>query len=74
MWDWGLISLVYLTPKKKKRLLSFRDVDFEEDSDHSIQPCSHTLGLSSVPESAQSLQVSALLCLPIPLTPLRNPS
>lgn len=45
-----------LNSKKKKRLLSFRDVDFEEDSDHSIQPCSHTLGLSSVPESAQSLQ------------------
>lgn len=45
-----------LDSKKKKRLLSFRDVDFEEDSDHSIQPCSHTLGLSSVPESAQSLQ------------------
>lgn len=45
-----------LNSKKKKRLLSFRDVDFEEDSDHLVQPCSQTLGLSSVPESAHSLQ------------------
>lgn len=45
-----------LISKKKKRLLSFRDVDFEEDSDHSMQPCSQTLGLSSVPETAHSLQ------------------
>lgn len=41
---------------KKKRLLSFSDLDFEEDSEHSMQPCSHTLGLSSVPESEHSLQ------------------
>lgn len=41
---------------KKKRLLSFSDVDFEEDPEHAMQPCSHTLGLSSVPESAHSLQ------------------
>ncbi|XP_038194458.1 melanophilin isoform X4 [Arvicola amphibius] len=41
---------------KKKRLLSFSDLDFEEDSGHSMQPCSHTLGLSSVPESEHSLQ------------------
>ncbi|XP_055473072.1 melanophilin isoform X2 [Psammomys obesus] len=41
---------------KKKRLLSFQDVDFEEDSDHSLQPCSHSQGLSSVPESTHSLQ------------------
>ncbi|KAL6050093.1 hypothetical protein STEG23_036836, partial [Scotinomys teguina] len=39
---------------KKKRLLSFSDVDFEEDPEHSMQPCSRTL--SSVPESAHSLQ------------------
>lgn len=42
--------------KRKKRLLSFRDADFEEDSDHSLQPCSHSRGLSSVPESTHSLQ------------------
>lgn len=72
MWGWGLTSLAYFTPKKKKRLLSFRDEDFEEDSDHSMQPCSQTLGLSSVPESAHSLQVSVHCCLPIPLTRLRN--
>lgn len=48
-------------------------MDFEEDSDHSLQLCNHTLGLSSVPESAHSLQVSVLWCLPIPHpTPLRN--
>ncbi|XP_021089840.1 melanophilin isoform X2 [Mesocricetus auratus] len=41
---------------KKKRLLSFSDADFEEDSEHSSQPCSHTLGLSSIPESTHSLQ------------------
>ncbi|KAH0509340.1 Melanophilin [Microtus ochrogaster] len=46
-----------LNTKKKKRLLSFSDLDFEEDSEHSMQPCSHTLGLSSVPESEHSLQV-----------------
>lgn len=68
MWGWGLTRLVL--PKKKKRLLSFRDVDFEEDSDHSMQPCNQTLGLSSVPESAHSLQVSVLWYLPVPLTPL----
>ncbi|XP_050018986.1 melanophilin isoform X1 [Alexandromys fortis] len=45
-----------LHTKKKKRLLSFSDLDFEEDSEHSMQPCSHTLGLSSVPESEHSLQ------------------
>ncbi|XP_026641866.1 melanophilin [Microtus ochrogaster] len=45
-----------LNTKKKKRLLSFSDLDFEEDSEHSMQPCSHTLGLSSVPESEHSLQ------------------
>ncbi|XP_041506160.1 melanophilin [Microtus oregoni] len=45
-----------LNTKKKKRLLSFSDLDFEEDSEHSMQLCSHTLGLSSVPESEHSLQ------------------
>ncbi|KAL1770959.1 melanophilin isoform X1 [Sigmodon hispidus] len=45
-----------LSSKKKKRLLSFSNLDFEEDSEHSLQPCSHTLGLSSVPESMHSLQ------------------
>lgn len=72
MCTWSLTSLAYFTPKKKKRLLSFRDVDFEEDSDHSIQPRSQTLGLSSVSESVHSLQVSVLWCLPTPITPLRN--
>lgn len=48
-----------LNSKKKKRLLSFREADFEEDSVHSMQTCSQTLGLSSVPESAHSMQVSA---------------
>lgn len=61
-----MTSLAYLTPEKKKRLLSFSDVDFEEDPEHAMQPCSHTLGLSSVPESTHSLQVSALWHLPIP--------
>uniref|UniRef100_A0A8C0WUG8 Rab effector MyRIP/Melanophilin domain-containing protein n=1 Tax=Castor canadensis TaxID=51338 RepID=A0A8C0WUG8_CASCN len=41
---------------KKKRLLSFHDLDFEEDSDHSTQPCSPPLSLSSVPAAAHSLQ------------------
>uniref|UniRef100_A0A8C6QW58 Melanophilin n=1 Tax=Nannospalax galili TaxID=1026970 RepID=A0A8C6QW58_NANGA len=41
---------------KKKRLLPFCDVNFEEDSDHATQPCGHTLGLSSVPASTRSLQ------------------
>ncbi|CAO2625425.1 Mlph [Lemmus lemmus] len=45
-----------LNTKKKKRLLSFSDLDFEEDSEHSMHPCSHTLDLSSVPESEHSLQ------------------
>ncbi|XP_051046733.1 melanophilin [Phodopus roborovskii] len=45
-----------LNSKKKKRLLSFSDMDFEEDSEQSTQPCSHTLGLSSVPKSTYSLQ------------------
>ncbi|XP_027253334.1 melanophilin isoform X2 [Cricetulus griseus] len=45
-----------LNSKKKKRLLSFSDVDFEENSEHATKPYSHTLGLSSVPESTHSLQ------------------
>lgn len=68
MWGWGLTSLVYLTPKKKKRLLSFQEADFEEDSDHS-QTCSQTLGLSSVPASVHSMQVGALWCLLLPTPP-----
>jgi hypothetical protein len=56
-------SLAHLIPVKKKRLLSFHDLDFEEDSDHSTQPCSPPLSLSSVPAAAHSLQVSGLLCL-----------
>ncbi|MEJ1287772.1 melanophilin [Cricetulus griseus] len=46
-----------LNSKKKKRLLSFSDVDFEENSEHATKPYSHTLGLSSVPESTHSLQI-----------------
>ncbi|XP_031224772.1 melanophilin isoform X1 [Mastomys coucha] len=45
-----------LNSKKKKRLLSFQEADFEEDSDHSMQTCSQTLGLSSVPASVHSMQ------------------
>nr|XP_045002617.1 melanophilin [Jaculus jaculus]XP_045002618.1 melanophilin [Jaculus jaculus] len=37
---------------KKKRLLSFHDLDFEEDPDQSMRPCSHTPG----PEATHSLQ------------------
>lgn len=64
MRDWGFDQSCLSSLEKKKRLLSFSDVDFEEDSEHSMQPCSHTLGLSSVPESEHSLQVGALWYLP----------
>lgn len=73
MWGWGLTGLVYLTPKKKKRLLSFQEADFEEDSDHSMQTCSQNLGLSSVPASVHSMQVGALWCLLLPPPPSQEP-
>ncbi|XP_012611162.2 melanophilin isoform X1 [Microcebus murinus] len=41
---------------KKKRLLSFQDVDFEADSDDSTQPQGRPRRLSSVPGATDSLQ------------------
>ncbi|XP_021102994.1 melanophilin isoform X3 [Heterocephalus glaber] len=41
---------------KKRRLLSFHDADFEEDSDNSMEACSHPLCLSSVLGATNSLQ------------------
>ncbi|XP_008057565.1 melanophilin, partial [Carlito syrichta] len=41
---------------KKKRLLSFHDLDFEADSDDSTQPQGHPLCLSSVTTATDSLQ------------------
>ncbi|XP_054334221.1 melanophilin isoform X7 [Pongo pygmaeus] len=42
--------------RKKKRLLSIHDFNFEGDSDDSTQPQSHSLHLSSVPEARDSPQ------------------
>ncbi|XP_023577964.1 melanophilin isoform X2 [Octodon degus] len=44
---------------KKRRLLSFHDLDFEEDSDNSMEPHSRPLSLPSVLRATDSLQ-----CLP----------
>ncbi|XP_005411289.1 PREDICTED: melanophilin isoform X3 [Chinchilla lanigera] len=41
---------------KKRRLLSFRDLDFAEDSDNSEEPCGRALCLSSVARATDSLQ------------------
>ncbi|KAL2775338.1 melanophilin isoform 2, partial [Daubentonia madagascariensis] len=41
---------------KKKRLLSFHNLDFEADSDDSTQPQGHPLHLSSIPTATDSLQ------------------
>ncbi|XP_045414653.1 melanophilin isoform X3 [Lemur catta] len=41
---------------KKKRLLSFHDLDFEADSDDSTQPQGRPLHLSSTPTATDSLQ------------------
>ncbi|PNJ34980.1 MLPH isoform 1 [Pongo abelii] len=42
--------------RKKKRLLSIHDFNFEGDSDDSTQPQGHSLHLSSVPEARDSPQ------------------
>ncbi|XP_021103000.1 melanophilin isoform X10 [Heterocephalus glaber] len=46
---------------KKRRLLSFHDADFEEDSDNSMEACSHPLCLSSVLGATNSLQEPEIL-------------
>lgn len=64
-WEWGSgppqadpdSSLPFLSPVKKRRLLSFHDLDFEEDSDNSLEPYGHPSHLSSVPWASDSLQV-----------------
>ncbi|XP_013013156.1 melanophilin isoform X2 [Cavia porcellus] len=63
-WEWGSgppqadpdSSLPFLSPVKKRRLLSFHDLDFEEDSDNSLEPYGHLSHLSSVPWASDSLQ------------------
>lgn len=50
----------------KKRLLSVHGLDFEADSDDSIQSHSHPPSLCSVPAATDSLQVSGLCVCPCP--------